>query len=263
MGKASQRYNERNKKEDEKVSWDDVVWITLCVITILISARGIYKHIIGESSWEYWWFPYVLFVLAVFSIWYTLNSEKPFKSELGKIIDKSELGKIIDKKQLQAATTDINDPNYIKKTLGKISKDDIPGSSGEFGLVESNPVPLNTVFASYGWLPLLRYPFKTNTGFVIYLPVKYDRIGSVSSKFGGSNDIWELFDISGLKLATIYLNGYQSYTSVKAPKGFFLSGEVDKSLDAEKVLEKFKNLSEEEKLNLNKERFNDLFSKAK
>ena len=76
MGKASKRYNERNKKDDEKVSWDDVVWITLCVITILISARGIYKHIIGESSWEYWWFPYVLFVLAVFSIWYTLNSKK-------------------------------------------------------------------------------------------------------------------------------------------------------------------------------------------
>ena len=173
--------------------------------------------------------------------------------------DESALGNIFDKKQLEPLTTDIDDPNYVEKILGKTSKDDIPGSSGEFGLVESNPVPLNTVFASYGLLPLLRYPFKTNTGFTIYLPVEYNRIGSAESNFGGSNDIWELFDINGLKLATIYLNGYQSYTSIKAPKGFFLSVEVDKSLDAEEVLEKFKNLSEEEKLNLNKERFNDLF----
>tara|TARA_Y100001980_G_C14359236_1_gene167694 strand:- start:79 stop:639 length:561 start_codon:yes stop_codon:yes gene_type:complete len=173
--------------------------------------------------------------------------------------DESAPGNIFDKKQLEPLTTDIDDPNYAEKILGKTSKDDIPGSSGEFGLVESNPVPLNNVFASYGWLPLLRYPFKTNTGFTIYLPVEYNRIGSAESNFGGSNDIWELFDINGLKLATIYLNGYQSYTSIKAPKGFFLSGEVDKSLDAEEVLEKFKNLSEEEKLNLNKERFNDLF----
>lgn len=163
------------------------------------------------------------------------------------------------KKQLTPLTTDINDPNYGKKIIGNTSKDDIPGSSGEFGLVGTNPVPLNSVFASYGWLPLLRYPFKSNTGFIIYLPVKYDRVGSAGSNFGGSNDIWELFDINGAKLATIHLNGYQSYTSTKAPKGFFLSSEVDKSLDAEKVLEKFKNLTEEEQLNLNKKRFNDLF----
>ena len=172
---------------------------------------------------------------------------------------KNKVGNIFDKKQLEPLTTDTDDPNYTEKMLGKLSKDDIPGSSGEFGLVESNPVPLNNVFASYVWLPLLRYPFKTNTGFTIYLPVEHDRIGSAGSNFGGSNDIWELFDINGLKLATIYLNGYQSYTSTKAPKGFFLSPYIDKSLDAEEVLEKFKNLSDEEKLNLNKERFNDLF----
>jgi len=171
----------------------------------------------------------------------------------------SELDNIFDTKQPTPLNTDVNDPNYVEKIIGNTSKDDIPGSSGEFGLVKTNPVPLNSVYASYGWLPLLRYPFKSNTGFTIYLPVKYDRVGSDGSNFGGSNDLWKLFDINGLKLATIYLNGYQSYTSLKAPKGFFLSSEVDKSLDAEKVLEKFKNIPEEEQLNLNKERFNDLF----
>lgn len=177
----------------------------------------------------------------------------------GKKSDKSGLDSIFDKKQLTPLTADENDPDYLEKIFGNISKDDIPGSSGEFGMETSNPVPLNSVFASYKWLPLLRYPFKSNTGFIIYLPVKFDRSGSCGSNFGGSNDIWILSDINGSKLATIYLNGYQSYTSLKAPKGFFLSAEVDKSLDAEKVLEKFKNLSEEEKLNLNKERFEDLF----
>jgi hypothetical protein len=161
--------------------------------------------------------------------------------------------------QILPDASDFDDPKFMKGALGEMSENSIPGSSGEFGLVESNPVPLKNVFISYGWIPLLRYPFKSKSGFTIYLPVESERSGSTESIFGGSTDIWELFDINGSKLATIYLNGYQSYTSKKAPKGFFLLSEIDESLDAGKVLDKFKNLSEEEKQNLNKELFNDLF----
>jgi len=161
--------------------------------------------------------------------------------------------------QIPNSSTNYSDPNVKKEVFGHMSENSIPGSSGEFGLVESNPVPLKNVFVSYGWIPLLRYPFKSKSGFTIYLPVQSERSGSTGSIFGGSTDIWELFDINGAKLATIYLNGYQSYTSKKAPKGFFLLSEIDESLDAEKVLDKFKNLSEEEKQNLNKDLFNDLF----
>ena len=139
------------------------------------------------------------------------------------------------------------------------SEKNIPGSYGEFGLVETNPIPLEGVFISYMWTPLLRYSFTSNTGFTIYLPVKSERTGSGDDQFGGPTDSYELFDIDGGKLATIYINGYQSFTSVKAPKGFFLSTQIDQNLDAEKVLNNFKNLSEEEKQNLDKERFNNLF----
>jgi len=141
----------------------------------------------------------------------------------------------------------------------KPSDKHIAGSSGEFGLVETNPIPLEGVFVSYGWVPLLRYPFTSDTGFTIYLPVESNRVGSKGSQFGGSTDIYELFDIDGIKLATIYINGYQSFTSNKAPAGFFLASQIDKSLDAEKVLNNFKNLSKEEKQNLDQERFKDLF----
>ena len=157
------------------------------------------------------------------------------------------------------SSDDISDPEFIKEAIGDVSANSLPGSTGEFGLVESNPIPLNSVFASYGWLPLLRHPFKSDSGFTIYLPVEYNRRGSTGSAFGGSTDIWEISDIAGKNLATIYLNGYQSYTSIKAPKGFYLVSEIDKSLDAEKVLEKFKALSEKEKKNLNKESFQELF----
>jgi len=141
----------------------------------------------------------------------------------------------------------------------KPSDKNIAGSSGEFGLVETNPIPFEGVFVSYGWIPLLRYPFISDTGFTIYLPVESNRVGSKESQFGGPSDIYELFDIDGIELATIYTNGYQSFTSNKAPSGFFLSSQIDESLDAEKVLNNFKNLSKEEKQNLDKERFNDLF----
>ena len=172
---------------------------------------------------------------------------------------KNTLESLIPKGQIIPDSSDFGDEKFIKESLGELSENSIPGSSGEFGLVESNPVPLKNVFISYGWIPLLRYPFKSKSGFTIYLPVESERSGSTESIFGGSTDIYQLSDVNGSKLATIYLNGYQSYTSKTAPKGFFLLSEIDKSLDAEKVLDKFKNLSEEEKQNLNKELFNNLF----
>ena len=172
---------------------------------------------------------------------------------------KKDIKSILPGGQIIPDSSDYGDEKFLKKSLGKLSENSIPGSSGEFGLVESNPVPLKNVFLSYGWIPLLRYPFKSKSGFTIYLPVESERSGSTESIFGGSTDIWELSDVNGSKLATIYLNGYQSYSSKTAPKGFFLVSEIDESLDAGKVLDKFKNLSEEEKQNLNKERFNDLF----
>ena len=71
----------------------------------------------------------------------------------------------------------------------KPSDKHIAGSSGEFGLVETNPIPMEGVFVSYGWVPLLNALLHLETGFTIYLPVESNRIGSKESQFGGSTDI--------------------------------------------------------------------------
>ena len=144
---------------------------------------------------------------------------------------------------------------------GNWSKNEIPGSSGEFGLTESNPVPLAGPTVAYGWLPLLRYPFTSKSGFTVYFPVSTERFGSTGTVFGGFTDIYHTFDINGSPLESIYVNGYQNFSSQKAPKGFFLLSDIDSSQDAEKVLNKFKNLSEKEKQNLNKEIFAKLNGK--
>jgi hypothetical protein len=169
---------------------------------------------------------------------------------------KNKLGSLIPKGQIIPDSSTDLEGVFANLTP---SEKNIPGSSGEFGLVETNPVPLEGVFISYVWIPLLRYRFISDTGFTIYLPVESDRIGSGDDQFGGPTDSYQLFDIDGKKLAKIYINGYQSFTSVKAPSGFFLSTHIDQSLDAEKVLNNFKNLSKEEKQNLDKQLFNNLF----
>jgi len=156
---------------------------------------------------------------------------------------------------------------------GATSNNDISGGFGEFGMVKTNPIPLNGVFEMYTYLPQLRYPYTSKTGFVTYFPVQFERttdgdntaIGSSISDFSGGEggtsapnigeniDVYNLYDQSGYKLAKIYLHGYQSYTSSKAPKGFVLASDITDEQDAVKVMEKLEGLSNEEKQKLGKD----------
>ena len=145
---------------------------------------------------------------------------------------------------------------------GSTSNNEISGGFGEFGMVKTNPIPLNGVFALYTYLPELRYPYTSKTGFVTYFPVQFERtmdsdntpIGASLSNFSGAAggtsapnigdniDVYNLYDQSGFKLAKIYLHGYQSYTSSKAPEGFVLASDISDEQDAVKVIDKLENL---------------------
>ena len=150
---------------------------------------------------------------------------------------------------------------------GDKSSKDISGGTGEFGMVKTNPIPINGVPSIYQYLSELRYQYTSTKGTVIYLPVQYKRttewdeteIGSsIENASGvaaatsapniiGNTDVFNIYDFSGFKLAKIYLNGYQSYDSSKAPKGFFLASDVSDNQDTLKFMQKFKNLPEDEK----------------
>jgi hypothetical protein len=74
--------------------------------------------------------------------------------------------------------------------------------------------------------------------------------GTSAPNIGDNIDVYNLYDQSGSKLAKIYLHGYQSFTSSKAPKGFVLDSDISDEQDAVKVMEKLENLSEDEKQKL-------------
>ena len=156
---------------------------------------------------------------------------------------------------------------------GAKSTKDIPGGNGEFGMVKTNPIPLNGVPSIYQYLSELRYQYTSTRATVIYLPVKYKRTtewdetdlgSSIEDASGvaaatsapnilGNTDVFNIYDISGFKLAKIYLNGYQTYDSSKAPKGFFLASDVPDNQDSLKFMQKLENLPEDKKNEVIKE----------
>jgi hypothetical protein len=178
---------------------------------------------------------------------------------------KEQLG--IGQSSTKSDNFDLGKAAFGSGKKGSTSNNEISNGFGEFGMVKTNPIPLNGVFALYTYLPELRYPYTSKTGFVTYLPVQFERtmdsdntpIGASLSDFSGAAggtsapnigdniDVYNLYDQSGFKLAKIYLHGYQSYTSAKAPEGFVLASDISDEQDAVKVIDKLENLSEDEK----------------
>ena len=135
----------------------------------------------------------------------------------------------------------------------KYLEDEIENSYGDFGYVKTNPIPINGLAEMYQYLPKLRYLDKSETdGKLVYHPVKFIRtqesdnskIGSKifegvasatsSPNIGDNIDVFNLYDINNLKIAKIYLHGYQNFTSKKAPKGLYLSDNISpESVDFE------------------------------
>lgn len=97
-----------------------------------------------------------------------------------------------------------------------LSVDTLPGGYGEYGLVETNPIPTNFAFGSDEYLSKIR----TMNGKAI----KYSRIGSVGAEnFPNSPvDMYKIQSLAGEELSIFYLCMYHKRNSNKAPDGFYL-----------------------------------------
>lgn len=92
-------------------------------------------------------------------------------------------------------------------------EDTIQDGYGEFGLVNTNPVPTISVRGSNRYLANLRFGGQ---------PVEANRMGSTSSDATpGSVDIYAL-TCAGRKVGTVFICPYHKRNSRKAPKGFSL-----------------------------------------
>ena len=91
--------------------------------------------------------------------------------------------------------------------------DEIPNSVGEFGLVATNPIPTMNIFGSRAYLDSLR----TSD----FQKVCYERRGSIVPE--GNNkpvDIYDLTNLQGDFVGTVYISPYHRKTSRKVPTGF-------------------------------------------
>jgi hypothetical protein len=101
----------------------------------------------------------------------------------------------------------------IKSNPQATVNDEIYGMDGEFGLEQTNPVPVYGIPNSDVYLGRLR-TFDN-------MPVKWDRVGSVEiDGIYEPIDNYNIFDSKGNKIANIYISPYHLHTSLKAPKGF-------------------------------------------
>ena len=109
--------------------------------------------------------------------------------------------------------------------------DEDPKGIGEFGLVKTNPIPVNGVDNIPYYLSKLKIDGKT-TSSVRTCDGDNSKIGSDKSSIGGIEaathadninghiDVYNIFDSENKKYAKIYLNAYSLRTSKKYPKGF-------------------------------------------
>lgn len=106
------------------------------------------------------------------------------------------------------------------------AEDEIPGAEGEFGLCDTNPVPIFGIFASKIYLARLR----TADGGRI----TYSRIGSLYSSVSDHPiDCYRIFNGRQEQIAVIFISPYHRKNSTKAPKGFLLADEHDKKADVD------------------------------
>lgn len=108
------------------------------------------------------------------------------------------------------------------KSLGNIedgsTTDVIPGAYGEFGLCNTNPVPVRGILANETYLKKLR--LASGKDFT------WQRIGSTGApNIKHPIDMYQITTNSGEDICVIYISPYQSTISNKAPKGFFISKE--------------------------------------
>ncbi len=117
----------------------------------------------------------------------------------------------------QLATT--ND-DFIKSALAGESCDELKNTTGDFGRVATNPIPVNGPLGEIKYLNRIRSP--DGCGFIFH------RLGS-TQQFGisGNIDIFEVVSIDGKTWDILYLHFYHPRRSTKHPSNYHFT-EFDK-----------------------------------
>ena len=141
--------------------------------------------------------------------------------------------------------------------------DENPNGIGEFGLVKTNPIPVNGIDNIPAYMDKLRYEYisMSGSGTKTYNPVTFQRtIDSDETPIGSSKplnepiaasvsvpnikgyiDVYNLYSFGGNKLAKIYINCYSLKTSNKVPNGFVHRDTTPAIQDGKVLMEFIKN----------------------
>lgn len=150
------------------------------------------------------------------------------------------LFKKLRKEALVKETTSVMQSFIFSSPHNDSFEDEDPNGIGKFGLVKTNPIPVNGIDNVSAYIDKLRYKYTSKTGTVLYYPVTILRTvdsdnteigskkpesdlpsGATSSKnIKGAIDVYNLYSFGGNKNAKLYINSYSLITSNKVPEGF-------------------------------------------
>jgi hypothetical protein len=141
--------------------------------------------------------------------------------------------------------------------------DENTNAIGEFGLVKTNPIPVNGIDNIPAYIDKLRYEYTSisGSGTKTYNPVTFQRTIDTDETLIGSSkplnepiaastsapnikghiDVYNLYSIGGNKLAKIYINCYSLKTSNKVPNGFVHRDSTPAIQDGKVLMEFAKN----------------------
>jgi hypothetical protein len=114
----------------------------------------------------------------------------------------------------QNEMTMATNPAHGMKIMQGQDCDEMRGAEGEFGLVETNPIPVNGSLGQQIYLSKLR----TSSGSRLL----FQRIGSTGNHVG-MVDVYEVISFDGKFHGELFLELYNKRRSRKAPKGFKLA----------------------------------------
>ena len=170
--------------------------------------------------------------------------------------------KKLRKKTIVNETKSLMHSMIISSEHDASSLDQNPNGEGEFGLVKTNPLPVYGIDNIPAYMDKLRYEYSSKSGKTTYNHVDFIRtsdadqsnIGSKkpttdpvaastsSSNINGHIDIYNIYSISGEKLAKIYVNCYSLHTSNKIIDGFIHRDKVPAEKDSKVLMEAMKHM---------------------
>lgn len=118
-----------------------------------------------------------------------------------------------DDEDLQNEMAMKSNPMLGLKLIGGQDCDEMRGAQGEFGRIETNPIPVNGSLGQQIYLSKLR----TSTGSRLL----FQRLGSTGNHVG-MVDVFEVISFDGKVHEQLYLELYNKRRSRKTPKGYTL-----------------------------------------